>query len=59
MSYPQGVFQVPVDFAHGGLGGQQDFAVLLHQLGEVGEQRVLATEEVELVVPLLPHHELV
>ena len=59
MAYPQGVFQVPLDSVHGCLGGQQDLAVLLYKLGEVGEQRMLATEEIELVVPLLAHHELV
>ena len=41
------------------LGRQEYAAVLLHQLGEVAEERVLLSEEVKLVVPLFPHHELV
>ena len=53
------VLDLSVELVKSGVWGHQDLAVLLHQLGEVVEQRVLLAEEVKLVVPLLPNHQLV
>ena len=38
---------------------QQNPTVLLHQLREVAEQRVLFAEKIKLVISLFPHHQLV
>ena len=38
---------------------EKDSTVLLHKLGEVAEERMLFTEKVKLIVPLLSHHQLV
>ena len=38
---------------------EEDATVLLHQLREVAEERMLFAEKVKLIVPLFSHHQLV
>ena len=51
-SHPKRVFQVLPELGEGLFLRVDDLSVLFHQLGEIGEQRMLFTEEVKMVVPL-------